>query len=80
MVSPHPPHGPHPRHSPEPVLLRGPAPAADWGQRNLCGSIFRTRHELQLLNHEGCMAMVMVAVMSKMIRLSTRVAVWSTTS
>ena len=52
---------PHPRHSPKPVLLRGPAPAADWGQRNLCGSIFRTRHELQLLNHEGCMAMVMVA-------------------
>ena len=28
---PPPPHGPHPRHSPNPVLLRGPAPAADWG-------------------------------------------------
>ena len=28
---PHPPNGPHPRHSPKPVLLRGPAPAADWG-------------------------------------------------
>ena len=25
-------HGPHPRHSPKPVLLRGPAPAADWGK------------------------------------------------
>ena len=32
MVFPPPPPWPHPRHSPKPVLLRGPAPAADWGK------------------------------------------------
>ena len=55
------PHGPTPRHSPKPVLLRGPAPAAHWGKAESAAVVSRTRHELQLLNYEGCMAMVMVA-------------------
>ena len=39
----------------KPVLLRGPAPAADWGKAE------SVQQQFQLLNYEGCMAMVMVA-------------------
>ena len=45
---------PPPPPLPKPVLLRGPAPAADWGKADLYSSSSRTRHELQLLNYEGC--------------------------
>ena len=51
MVSP-PPHPPWPPPPPLPGL----------GQSGICAAVVsRTRYELQLLNYEGCMAMVMVA-------------------
>ena len=53
-----PPMALHPRHSPKPVLL----PCCGLGQSGICAAVVsRTRHELQLLDYEGCMAMVMVA-------------------
>ena len=67
VSSPPTPHGPQPAMAPtpatpKPVLLRGPALACRLGQSGICAAVVsHTRHELQLLNHEGCMAMVMVA-------------------
>ena len=94
MVSPPtPPWWPPPPPLPQARAAARTCPCCRLGQSGICAAVVsRTRHELQLLNYEGCMAMVMVAavslmvlmmkmtttimmfsMMSKMIRLSTRV-------
>ena len=56
---PPPPHGPHPRQA---RAAARTCPCCRLGHSGICAAVVsRTRHELQLLNHEGCMAMVMVA-------------------
>ena len=68
---PPPPNGipppPTPPMAPPPPLPQARAaartcPCCRLGHSGICAAVVsRTRHELQLLNHEGCMAMVMVA-------------------
>ena len=66
-VPPPPPTPPWPPWPPPPPLPQARAaartcPCCRLGHSGICAAVVsRTRHELQLLNHEGCMAMVMVA-------------------
>ena len=65
MPPPHPPMAPTPATPPSPCFcadLPLTCPCCRLGNSGIrAAAVSRTRHELQLLHHEGCMAMVMVA-------------------